>query len=87
VPAVFIPALLEPLAGGRRVVPVEGATVGEAIDNLERACPGIRERLLDGGRLRAGVSVAVDGEIAAGGLREPVSPSSEIHFVVAVRGG
>jgi hypothetical protein len=26
-------------------------------------------------------------EPLAGGLREPVSPSSEIHFVVAIRGG
>jgi molybdopterin converting factor small subunit len=66
---------------------VEGATVRQVIDNLERAWPGIGERLVAEGRLRTNISVAVDGEVSPIGLLEPVSAESEIHFVAAISGG
>jgi molybdopterin converting factor small subunit len=66
---------------------VEGTTVRQVIDNLERAWPGIGERLVAEGRLRANISVAVDGEVSPIGLLEPVSAQSEIHFVAAISGG
>jgi molybdopterin synthase sulfur carrier subunit len=86
-PLVFIPALLRPLSGGRPQVEVEGATVRQVIENLEQACPGIRDRLLDGDRLRPNIQVAVDGAVAPLGLREPTAPACEVHFVAAVSGG
>ena len=52
----------------------EGATVRQVIDNLDRAWPGIRDRLLEEGRLRPNISVAVDGEVSPTGLLEPVAP-------------
>ena len=66
---------------------MEGTTVRQVIDNLERAWPGIGERLIAEGRLRANISVAVDGEVSPIGLLEPVSAESEIHFVAAISGG
>ena len=84
---VYIPTPLAGLTGHRSPLQVEGATVGEVIDNLERAWPGIRERLISEGRLRSNISVAVDGEVTPLGLREPVSASSEVHFVAAISGG
>jgi hypothetical protein len=57
------------------------------IDALERTCPGIRERLIDNGRLRTNISVAVDGEVSPLGLLELVQPQSEAHFVAAISGG
>ncbi|MBZ5590988.1 MAG: MoaD/ThiS family protein [Acidobacteriia bacterium] len=86
-PTVFIPTLLQSLTGGRSSVEVEGGTVRQVIDNLEQAWPGIRERLLDQGKLRPNISVAVDGEVTPMGLIEPVSPSSEVHFIAAIKGG
>ena len=86
-PIVYIPALLQPLTGGKSKLEVEGATVRQVIENLDRAWPGIRERLLEAGRLRSTLSVAVDGEVSTLGLLEPVSESSEIHFVAAISGG
>jgi len=86
-PTVYIPALLRGLTGGRSSFEAEGATVREVIDNLERAWPGIRDRLVDEGRLRPNLSVAVDGEISPLGLLESVEPSSEVHFVAAISGG
>jgi molybdopterin converting factor small subunit len=87
VPTVFIPTLLQPMTGGRISLEAEGATVREVIESLERECPGIAERLMDAGRLRANLSVAVDGEITPLGLLERVRPESEVHFVAAIKGG
>ena len=84
---VYIPALLQSLTGGRATLEVEGETVHEVIGNLDLQCPGIAERLVDAGRLRANISVAVDGEITPLGLLEHVSPQSEVHFVAAIKGG
>ena len=84
---VYIPASLAGLAGGRSTMEVEGSNVREVIDRLEQTCPGMRERLLDNGRLRTNISVAVDGEVSPLGLLERVSPQSEVHFVAAISGG
>ena len=86
-PEVHIPAMLRELTGGRATVEAAGATVREIIEDLERRWPGIRDRLIDGARLRPNLSVAVDGEVSPLGLREAVEPSSEVHFVAAIKGG
>lgn len=66
---------------------VEGGTVGEVVDNLDRLWPGIGDRIVEQGRLRQNISVAVDGEITPMGLLEAVAPASEVHFVAAIKGG
>jgi molybdopterin synthase sulfur carrier subunit len=87
VAVVYIPAQLAGLTGGKSPLEVEGATVRQLIENLERSWPGIRERLVLDGRLRSNISVAVDGEVSPMGLLEPVSSKSEVHFVAAISGG
>ncbi len=84
---VYIPTLLQALTGGRSTIEVAGGTVGEVIENLDRQWPGIGERLMEQGRLRANISVAVDGEVTPLGLLEDVGPASEVHFVAAIKGG
>jgi molybdopterin synthase sulfur carrier subunit len=84
---VWIPAPLRGLTNGRETVTVPGATVREVIGELERLHPGLRARLCDGDRLRAGVAVAVDTELARLGLLQPVGPETEVHFLPAVSGG
>jgi molybdopterin synthase sulfur carrier subunit len=86
-PTAYIPTLLQTLTGGKSSVEVLGATVRQVIENLELTWPGIGERLLDQGRLRPNISVAVDGEVTPMGLLEPVGPSSEVHFIAAIKGG
>ena len=87
VPTVYIPTLLRTLTGGKGSVEVEGTTVRQVIDNLEQAWPGVRDRLLDEGKLRPNISVAVDGEVTPMGLIEAVGPASEVHFIAAIKGG
>ncbi len=84
---VFIPTLLRPLTGGRGEVEAEGSTVRAVIDSLEARFPGLRDRLVEAGRLRSNVSVAVDGEVSPAGLLETVGSASEVHFITAIKGG
>jgi sulfur-carrier protein len=84
---VFIPSQLQSLTGGVRQLEVEGATVRELLDQLKTRFPGLKERFLEGDRLRGNLSVAVDGEVSPLGLMERVGPASEVHFVAAIRGG
>lgn len=84
---VHIPALLLSLTGGEAEPAVEGATVEELIDQLDARYPGIKKRLVEGGRLRSGLSVFVDGSIRREGLQCAVTPQSEVHFIPAIAGG
>jgi molybdopterin converting factor small subunit len=84
---VYIPSLLQSLTSGRDQLEASGRTVREVIRNLDKAHPGIEERLVEGGKLRANISVAVDGEVTPLGLLESVNDDSEIHFVAAIKGG
>lgn len=86
-PRVYIPAQLRDLTAGQAVVTAAGARVAEVVDDLERRHPGVKARLCDGGELRPGLAVVVGTEVARLGLREPVGPDSEVHFLPAIGGG
>ena len=58
-PVVGIPSLLRDLTNGQRLISVEGDTVRQVIENLEKLHPGIKERLYDGDRLRSSIAVVV----------------------------
>jgi molybdopterin converting factor small subunit len=86
-PLVHIPGLLLSLTGGDQEAAVTGTTVEELIGQLDLRYPGIRNRLVDGDRLRAGLSVFVDGSIRREGLKCEVAPQSDVHFIPAIAGG
>jgi molybdopterin synthase sulfur carrier subunit len=78
---------MQKLTNGTSVVLVEGKTVREVIDNLEKKYPGIKERLCENGRIRPNIAVAVDSEIITVGLRKQLDTDNEVHFLPAVSGG
>lgn len=84
---VWIPSLLRDLTGGHESVTVGGATVRQVIEALDRAYPGVKNRLCDGQGLRSGIAVAVDTQVARLGLLQPVGETSEVHFLPAISGG
>ena len=84
---VWIPALLRELAGGQQTVHADGGTVLQVIEDLEERYPGMQARLCVGDRLQPSLTVAVDGEVSPLGLRQPVNPDSEIHFLPVISGG
>ena len=84
---VFIPRALEPKLGGAKSIEVEGATVRELLEAIDRLHPGFSANLLDDGRLRSNLAVAVDGVVSPMGLREKTPGDAEVHFVPALAGG
>jgi molybdopterin synthase sulfur carrier subunit len=84
---VIIPALLRKLTGGQDRTVATGTTLGDIVNDLERQFPGFRERVVRDGDLDGSLAVSIDGEIITGGLSEPVSANSEVHFVPAIGGG
>lgn len=84
---VWIPPLIRSLTDNQEQVEVEGESVRQIIEALDARYPGIAARLIDENRIRPGISVAVDGAIGNKGLREPVKPDSEVHFIPAMSGG
>ncbi|HLF03874.1 MAG TPA: MoaD/ThiS family protein [Dehalococcoidia bacterium] len=84
---VFIPTMLQALTGGVKQAQVPGANVRQIIDRLEERFPGIKARLVEGGRIRPNLAVSVDGEVALLGMLEKVGENSEVHFVPAIGGG
>lgn len=84
---VWIPPLIRPLTEGKSQVVVDGENVRAIVEALEARYPGVAARIVEDNRIRPGLSVAVDGTVGNKGLREPVGPNSEVHFVPAMTGG
>ena len=84
---VFIPSLMQNLTEGQHTVEVQGATVRQIIENLEKAYPGMKARLVADNRVKPNISVAVDGDVTPLGMLEKVMDNSEVHFLPAVGGG
>jgi len=59
---VWIPAPLRSLTGGRRDLDARGGTVAEVLADLSGRFPGLAANVLAEGRLRALVSLYLNGE-------------------------
>ena len=75
------------LTGGEAKVEVEGSTVREVLEALEARCPGLRARLVEDDRIRAGLAVFIDGANSGRRLRTKVEHKSELYFIEALGGG
>ena len=84
---VYIPSLMQKLSDGESKVEIEGSSVRQIVNNLDAAYPGFKERLVEDGRIKGSISVAIDGEITPLGMLEKVGENSEVHFLPAIAGG
>ena len=87
---VHIPTPLRGYAGGRAEIPVEGATVGEAMRELTGLYPELRGHLYtDDGTLRNFVNVYLNEEEVRrlAGERTPVAEADTITIVPSIAGG
>lgn len=84
---LHLPTTLTPLfAGLPRRVDVSAATVAEAIDDLDRQWPGLRDRLCEPGpQLRTHIHVYVDKERATLGTQ--LDDRSRVDIIAAISGG
>jgi len=86
---VRIPTILRTYTGGAKAVEGSGATLDELLNNLDAAHGGLRERLVDGEKLRRFVNVYLNDEDVRflGGLETPVADGDTVTVLPAVAGG
>jgi molybdopterin synthase sulfur carrier subunit len=87
---VRIPTPLRKLTNNEEVVEVGAATVGEAIAELQRLFPGIKERLIDEtGAVRRFVNVYVNEEDIRflQNQETPLKDGDEVSIIPAIAGG
>jgi molybdopterin synthase sulfur carrier subunit len=89
-PDVRLPTVLRQHAGGQSTIAVEGATVGEALQELVRRFPGMSGQVLtDEGTLHKFVNVYVNDDDVRylDKLDTKLSDSDELSILPAVAGG
>lgn len=59
---VRVPQIFRKHTGGAKIVTVQGKTVREVLETLDREYPGLRERLLDGKELHRFVNIYLNDE-------------------------
>jgi len=86
---VRVPTQLRTLTAGKEEVSGTGATVGELIDHLEGAHPGIKDRLLDARGIRRFVNLYLNEDDVRflDGLNTPVKDTDTLTIVPAIAGG
>ena len=85
-PFVRLRAPLSELAGGKRELELEGATVADVLRALEREHPDLRGWILDErGSIREHVNVFVNKEY--GREDTSVTASDRLHVIPAISGG
>ena len=84
---VFIPTMLQPITGGTKEVNLEARNARQVIEGLEERFPGIKDWLVEDGKIKSNLVVAVDGETSSMGLLTKVNWDSEVHFIPAIGGG
>ena len=87
---VLIPTPLRRFTSGEAKVLVTGASVGEVLDALESAYPGIGERLRDdSGQIRRFVNVFVNGQNVRDrdGAETRLAAGDEVGIIPAMAGG
>jgi sulfur-carrier protein len=86
---IEIPSPLREHTGGLVDVPVAGATVKDALDDLIRQYPNLSPKLFDGGRLRPYINLFVNDEDIRylDDMQTAVADGQVIAIIPAVAGG
>lgn len=85
-PVVRLRAPLSELAGGQREVQLDGSTVAEVLQALEREHPDVKGWILDErGLIREHINVFVNREY--GREETAVGPDDRLHVLPAISGG
>jgi molybdopterin synthase sulfur carrier subunit len=84
---VSIPTPLRSYTNGAAEVGASGTTLAEVLDDLDRAHPGIRFRMIDEqGGIRRHMKIFINRERVAG-LDEALRESDEIQILQSLSGG
>jgi molybdopterin converting factor small subunit len=89
-PVLRIPTPLRPYTDGQSEVPVSGATVLDALSDLTRRYPAIKQHLLkENGDLRPFVNLFKGPENVSDlqGLQTPLSADDRLRIIPSIAGG
>jgi molybdopterin synthase sulfur carrier subunit len=89
-PSVRIPTPLRKLTNEIEVVQAAGSNIGEVLDHLNKAFPGLKERICDdAGNVRRFVNIFVNDEDIRflEDKSTPVKETDEVSIVPAIAGG
>ena len=89
-PSVRIPTPLRKLTNEIEVVQAAGSNIGEVLEHLDKAFPGLKERICDdAGNVRRFVNIFVNDEDIRflEDKATPVKDTDEISIVPAIAGG
>jgi molybdopterin converting factor small subunit len=87
---IRIPTPLRAYTDGKNEIPVDGSTVGEALDRLIEQYPGLRPHLFNGeGQLRAFVNLFLNEDNIKDlqGVETPVRPNDRLMLIPSIAGG
>lgn len=86
---VRIPTILRPFTKDQKSVSVEGGTLQQVVDDLDKNYPGIGARLLENGALRRFINVYINDEDVRflDGLNSLTKDGDSITILPAVAGG
>lgn len=88
-PSIKIPTPLRPYTGNQPQVSVNGATVGDALNDLTTQYPELRQHLFNGSDLRNFVNVYLGEEDVRflGGLETDLEASDSLRIIPSIAGG
>ena len=89
-PTIRVPSALRTLTGGASDVDVGGATVRDALSELERRHPGIAAKVFDdAGAVKPFIRIYVGSDDigSLSGLDTSVAERDEINIIPAIAGG
>jgi len=86
---INIPMFLQQSADGVKVAEVDGATVGECLDDLIRQFPGMKEALFDNdGNLHYHLTIWINRESTSPDiLTKPIEDGAELDVIRLFMGG
>ena len=84
---VRIPRAMQVYTRDQEVGRGEGMNVRALINDLEQAYPGLKDALVNEGKLRPGIAIMLDGHISPLGLLQPLTEENELVFIPALSGG
>ena len=86
---VSVPTILRTHTGGEKRVEANGSTLAELIDDLDANFAGLKERLVNEGKLHRFVNIYVNDEDVrfSGGLATEISDGDDVTILPAVAGG
>ena len=86
---INIPSYMQSLTDNRRVVEINGSTVGDCLNNLVKQSPDIKKRLFSkNGNLFENIAISVNGESAyPEQLAKTVKDGDELNILFIIGGG